>query len=123
MTLADFLAARLDGDEAAAKASYYEGQRWITEEEEVCRWPDDEPVHSANRKVDAEHIARHDPARVLREVEAKRKILALHVCAAAELDGSPGNPEVVGWAKAAAVAARDVAAVYSDHPDYSADLA
>lgn len=28
--------------------------------------------------ADAEHIARHDPARVLREVEAKRRILAFH---------------------------------------------
>lgn len=28
---------------------------------------------------DARHIARHDPARVLREVAAKRKILELHV--------------------------------------------
>lgn len=28
--------------------------------------------------VDAEHIARHDPARVLREIDAKRKIIAEH---------------------------------------------
>ena len=52
-----FLRARLDEDEAAAKA-------WL---------PFGNP-DSAQR----EHIARHDPARVLREVAAKRAILALH---------------------------------------------
>lgn len=30
------------------------------------------------RTADGAHIARHDPARVLREVEAKRRLLALH---------------------------------------------
>lgn len=30
------------------------------------------------KRADAEHIARHDPARVLREVEAKRRIIGEH---------------------------------------------
>ena len=31
--LITFLKARLDEDEAAARDSYHEGQRWLTEEE------------------------------------------------------------------------------------------
>lgn len=64
MTLVEFLAARLDDDEAVAQRA----ARW----NEGCRdWATDgEP--------DWEHIARHDPARVLREVEAKRRIVAMH---------------------------------------------
>jgi hypothetical protein len=33
---------------------------------------------SADYNETAEHIARHDPARVLREIDAKRQIIALH---------------------------------------------
>ena len=76
--LIEFLRARLDEDEAAARGSYCDGQYWVTEEEAVYRWADDEPVYIANRKADARHIARHDPAHTIREVAAKRKILAEH---------------------------------------------
>lgn len=50
------------------------------------------------------HIARHDPARVLREVEAKRQILDLpsHTCV---------------------TVARRLALVWSDHPDYRPEWA
>jgi hypothetical protein len=41
--------------------------------------------HPDRREADATHIARHDPARALREVEAKRSILAAHQFL--ELDG------------------------------------
>jgi hypothetical protein len=108
MTLTEFLTARLDEDEAAARDAYYEGQRWITEEEGVYRYPDDDLdlVHSANRKTDARHIARWDPARVLREVEAGRAILAEHRTAAGW--SSENWPRTL----------RLLAAVWSDHPDY-----
>ena len=39
--------------------------------------------------LDAEHIARHDPARVLREIDAKRQLLALHVPTPHEDEGDP----------------------------------
>ena len=70
-----FLKARLDEDEAAADGAYYEGQRWLTEEEGVYRYPADEVVHYADRKVDARHMARWEPVRVLREVAASRTLL------------------------------------------------
>src|SRR6266550_3786728 len=92
--LVAFVTARLDEDEAAARESYYEGQRWLTEEEGVYRWPDDELVHTADRKADARHIARHDPARALREVEAKRAILDAYVCTDG---GSPRDRDRGRW--------------------------
>ena len=117
-----FLNARLDEDEAAAKKSHYEGQRWLTEEEGVYRWPTDELVHSADRKADARHIARFDPARVLREVAAKRAIIAEHgpsrqdgsrcrVCTAIADGGATRF-------RAPCPTLRHLAAAYSDHPDY-----
>ena len=129
LTLAKFLAARLDEDEAAAREAYYEGQRWITEEEGVYRWPDDELVHMAGRKADARHIARHDPARVLREVEATRKILAELPAYSKQRRGLRDYmylPENAGYHSghadgtddAAYYVLRQLAAVHSDHPDY-----
>jgi hypothetical protein len=99
--LAAFLAARLDEDEAAAKAlaSRDWGNRpWAVTEcsdkaagECPCivyqgeYGPLDEPqtplieyVADTEAPEYAAHIARHDPARALREVAAKRAILAEH---------------------------------------------
>ena len=115
-----FLNARLDEDEAAALESYYEGQRWLTEEEGVYRWPDDELVHMADRKADARHIARHDPARVLREVAAMRRIV--HRCERAStvpesvVSFTRGQDD--GYRQACMDAVADLASVDSDHPDY-----
>lgn len=96
------------------------------------------------RSAEAGHIARHDPARVLREVEAKRRTLARHppeeiwigqegyppdhlwhrrmirmdcsTCRSGtcwdDYDASCSAPD---WPCAEV---RDVAAPYSDHPDY-----
>lgn len=68
----------------------------------------------------AEHIARHDPAHTLREVEAVRGLL--------DHFGSPGSGEAPsdsahrssaqGERSALEVAARHLALPYSDHPDY-----
>lgn len=77
-------------------------------------------------RAQAMHIARHDPARELREVEAKRKRLALMNEAHAEMDrlladkhaGLPDQAMAVGRARAATVAVKHDAEVYSDHPDY-----
>ena len=118
--LAAFLAVRLDEDEAAARDSYYEGQRWIAEEEGVYRYPDDELIHSADRKADARHIALHDPARVLREVAADRKILAEYerIQLSAAAYPSQGNAAAL-IAVQAVVKIR--AEVFDGHPDYGED--
>lgn len=83
--------------------------------------------------VDAAHIARHDPARVLAEVKAKRRIVELH----AHRDGphecpewkwrDPDHPEdpwetETGWA-AACLTLRLLASVYAEHPGYRSEWA
>ncbi|WP_433078897.1 DUF6221 family protein [Dactylosporangium sp. CA-052675] len=99
-----FLAARLDEDERVARAAAgggrwsYPGsdsvagwalydEAWVianlkTYEHETYDYAARMPAMRDPRYVDADangrHIARHDPARVLREVEAKRALLALH---------------------------------------------
>lgn len=79
------------------------------------------------QEADLAHIARHDPARVLREVAAKRTMLRIHapqsstfsvpvartpfclICQ--EFDGTPLAPYPCDTIRA-------IAAVYAEHPDY-----
>ncbi|MFD9564369.1 DUF6221 family protein [Streptomyces sp. NPDC059994] len=65
----------------------------------------------------AEHIVRHDPARVLREVEAKRRLLAVHRPYVDEPDqaclGCAGG---IMWRSCPVW--RALAAVYADRPGY-----
>jgi len=101
--LTRFLVAGLDEDEAAAKAA--PGSQWhatdedsvagaaVYDEQWVLLYPEHYDHDNALSAVPgatgpqyiehardelAAHIARHDPARVLREVTAKQVILALH---------------------------------------------
>lgn len=64
------------------------------------------------------HAAKHDPARALREVEAKRRILALVTVNA---DGEPIY--VDGYAEAWMDVLRLLALPYASHPDYDPALA
>ena len=122
--LVAFLNARLHEDEAAARAAA-PGQ-WRSHQAGGWRavllgkglGPD---------AADVEHIARHDPARVLREVAAKRAILEFYL---EPPDGLPaGNAEVISGAEDGSGRAPrpltvieaivlDLAGVWSDHPDY-----
>ena len=110
--LAAFLAARLDEDEAAAKAACE--ANWYLEDRKQVSGYGDEFTMATLTSGDAAHIARHDPARVLREVEAKREIL--RECEAVQrLNASTGREpsRFRDWLL------RHLAAVYRDHPDYS----
>jgi len=87
--LVAFLRAALDRDEQMALAAHANG--WTAEESgrhdgEFVIAPDHTPsgVGVIFGPKNAEHIARWDPARVLAEVQAKRRILDLHVAAAAQ---------------------------------------
>jgi hypothetical protein len=90
--LVEWLRARLDEDEATARAAA--GDVYI--DDTGARWSRPDPEYRPGRIVDAagcvitydegspadseaEHIARWDPARVLSEVAARRATLALHV--------------------------------------------
>jgi hypothetical protein len=89
MNLVEFLTARLDEDEAIA-LGVSDGPRkpegWVAQQWPYGTAPRDWAVDCPFGAVvvdsafrgSAEHIARHDPARVLAEVVAKRRILALH---------------------------------------------
>jgi Family of unknown function (DUF6221) len=76
---------------------------------------------------DAAHVIRHDPARVLREVEAKRAILAEIFNYEAVIDGEWGDCHEADQIAAGMCpdhmpdeipALRVLAAVYSDHPHF-----
>src|SRR5260221_528324 len=64
----------------------------------------------------ATFIRRHDPVRVLREVDAKRKILAEHVAAQAWSYPPGDGDEALQEALDSVV--RHLAAIWGDHEDY-----
>lgn len=79
------------------------------------------------------HIARHDPARVLREVAAKRATLAAHPrandpgepphCETCRYVADPSDPEPFPEAGYPCPTVRLLAAPFADHPDYRASWA
>lgn len=91
--LATFLLARIAEDESAARAAilrtYGQTGRWVTFDDKehlstttVFAWNRDERLGQACEtemswigRAARDHIARHDPARVLAECEAKRRIV------------------------------------------------
>lgn len=90
------------------------------------------PQYAANTIVEfratwAGHIVRHDPARVLRDVAAKRRILEMWEDPAdvahlpdGVVDGRDPDErdEQIATASVIDVIVRDLAAVYAEHPDY-----
>jgi hypothetical protein len=151
--LAAFISARLSEDEAAAKAATARQpyDEWDAvgaggeDDVALSNWrvvaiaiPGLKPEHSPAARAVMRHIARHDPARVLREVAARRLMAKLHdrvhTCpvivpvanpsAFAEgmyvsdeyIDGD--DPEV-----SPCTTLRAIAATWSDHPDYRAEWA
>ena len=109
-----FLNARYDEDEAAAKAA--DDGPWTSSGPYVDA-PGAGIILQARHTEDAAHAARHDPGRVLREVEAKRAILASHVPVRHE--GRMVCATCLGsctfWP---CPTLQQIAAVYSDHADY-----
>lgn len=133
MTLVEFLNARLDDDEQTARDATCHG-RWgwhIPNETTVLVFDDQtraDVAHAFRGEPDAEHIARHDPARVLREVEAKRQIIATHVTFGGfqdeeETDHGHGCQEC-GWNAEYSdrggwcTTLRLLALPYTDHPEF-----
>jgi hypothetical protein len=108
--LVEFLRDRLDEDEAAARAAtpgpwkqsgigeYGWGVSFSRPGAGV------EAEDGDQGRADAEHIARHDPARILAEVEAKRALLR----GAEEWEGGTLLYYILA----------PLARVYCDHPDF-----
>jgi hypothetical protein len=81
VTLVEFLLARIAEDEAVARLA--SGDRWNRLADgnpkfsKVVAWGLT-PIGAMNAEQDADHIARWDPARILAECEAKRRIVEWH---------------------------------------------
>lgn len=126
--LAAFVTARLDEDEAAAKAAIDSAHRdkcavWIARPDGNGYVIGDETGHFAFCLVGASeggmaHVIRHDPARVRREAAADRKLLAAYA-EVARYDTDDPEPEFAsGRAAGLGEAVRIRAERFSDHPDY-----
>lgn len=125
--LIEFLRARLNEDEQAALGI---SDTWHVEDYEVTAQADgavqaswvvagprgEVGVAMVNGVRRAHHIARHDPARVLREVEAKRRIIAEH-----EPGQDPCDAHDAMFETVPCDTLMELAAVYADHPDYRED--
>ena len=158
MTITEFLEARIAEDEKVATEATRggDGQWWVAGEHEMeeCVVEGDtfkiydEGGHDAWQ---AEHIARHDPARVLAECAAKRAIIAVitgwahdyndydmwYSCGLAiSLWGDePGEPGsgcadeskhgecTCGLERRQMAIFKPLAAVYASHPDYRQEWA
>jgi hypothetical protein len=71
----------------------------------------------APSEAQVRHIARHDPARTLREIAADRALLAAYAKVAACVTADPEPEFAVGRAVGLDEAVRLRAAIHSDHPD------
>jgi len=115
--LVEFIGARLEEDEAVARAASADDGGiddgvWVYDDEWGRVLTDDSSLYSNHD--DIVHIARHDPARVLREVAAKRRLVEA-------ADESSGLRDMVAELYVGGVILRALAAVYGDHPDYRAE--
>ena len=144
--LIDFLRARLDDDERAAKEATRGPWKWddyrVPTLEGRAGTPGEyewdteviEASHSGEcgcrsactleltvSDADREHIARHDPARVLRDVAAKRAIIDRAEFVNGHgpaVDHTRALDMQIGGSAALHDVMRVLAAAYSDHPDY-----
>ncbi len=130
-----FLNARLGEDERVAKLAA--GVPWVA----ATRMVHVDPavirenklaygrlgfVATVEHAVDLTHIARHDPARVLADVDAKRRVIDLvtdgfTVDAVTPFD--VGDEFDDGYIQAYRDIARLLALPYADHPDYREEWA
>ncbi len=121
MDLAKFLNARLDDDQWVA-----EGAARTDDRRQGAWYPAMFGPGGFDARVD-DHLARHDPGRVLREVDAKRKIVAEHAmepgmfppscvrCCDTNTAQYPQRWDALMWP---CPTVRALAAVWSDHEDY-----
>jgi hypothetical protein len=127
-----FIKDRLDDDEFVARQALHPDAKepgvWMAEphdsddnDPDRCHIAEDRKGHywSVAHEVfipNAEHIARHDPARVLSEIAAKRGVVREMESARKNLEERGINvPFFITWTL------MHLAKVYADHPDYKRD--
>ncbi|WP_199548716.1 DUF6221 family protein [Streptomyces sp. N35] len=108
--IVQWLGAQLDEDKEFTQDCITGAGRWRAMGDSVLSDANEEIV-TVTSMQNAEHIARHDPARVLREIDAKRQLLADLVHAAESL-----GPEWFGDR-----ALHLLALPYADRPGYDAE--
>lgn len=125
--LVEFLEARIDEDEEAARdAAGWDLSGSVRAAGLWCREGVNSVIDSSRRLVvygdgtppgdaQADHIVRHDPARVLRECAAKRAMIAALV--------PVGDDAGRTWAPGSLAALGALVTIYSDHPDYREEWA
>ncbi|WP_228988604.1 DUF6221 family protein [Streptomyces sp. DH8] len=132
-----FLRDRIAEDEQTARAATWDewdSAHWTArppqaayERYTVADHLDDGVVVVTPENADADgvgqHIARHDPARALREVEAKRRLVDEFAATGSVPDtperrASPHWKGDFGYLQGLARAVHLLALPYSDHPDY-----
>lgn len=116
MTLTEFLEARIAEDEALAQVAtpgqWERDSGWSITAPPPEDWSGPYVVVETKLRNDAEFIASHNPARVLAECEAKRRIMN-------ELgDYADGHLWASSEAFRAESALRALVLPYVDHPDY-----
>ncbi|MGI5222191.1 DUF6221 family protein [Nocardia sp. CA-290969] len=121
MNIEEFIKARLDEDEEIARAASavdVEGPSWRVRKLDhhgMAVFGDHQSAPPDGRlgfheDAQTDHIARHDPARVLRDVAGKRRMLAL----ATEVARSGAEFADQDFATLTGALAEP----YADHPDY-----
>ena len=114
MTLTEFLLARIAEDEEVAQSAtpgrWEQDSGWSITAPPPEDWCGPNVVVETKQRNDAEFIASHNPARVLAECAAKRKVVANHL---------RYNPGQSGYG-ASRYAVACLAMTY-DHPDYQAE--
>lgn len=122
--LVAWLRAQLDEDERLAP---FGAPAWsVTGRRNVADDNGDTVAMAADR-AEADHIARWDPARVLREVEAKRRIIELHPLVT-YTDEEPGYRQILNdhtcpGRQAPCTTLRLLALPYADRPGYRQEWA
>ncbi|MFJ1657191.1 DUF6221 family protein [Streptomyces anthocyanicus] len=124
--LAAWLRAQLDEDERTARASVWDGLgnklAWELAASATIDVGGDE-FYAGDRTI-ANHVVAWDPARVLREIDAKRQTLADLATAEERMDRASRDQDTAGYNASRAEAtvlkriARRDAAVYADRPGY-----
>lgn len=129
MRIVEFLLARIEEDESAAQAASVPYDQWdaVGSSDGQVAMVSGITGHVAPRPglPTAQHIARHDPARVLAECAAKRGVIGLLTVAeqhVADVRRSAPEYRFVSAAEsprdAILCAVQLLAAVYADHPEF-----
>lgn len=125
LAVADHTYAPIDAEEMSAKTAAWTTARVLMHKRVTVEDPGWDPkVTDIVWASVGDHIARHDPARVLADVAAKRKLIE-YITSPQHLCPKPQDDENYWWEGGERVhrpipcgCLRALAAPYADHPDY-----